>query len=95
MQEPDLLAAQNQQGTEGRIPEAPLFLGKHSLGEHLVGSSEGLETEQASAEGVRGWSRGPAAASVCPTTVDKCPQKLYKTVFGRLCLRRYCEAVEG
>lgn len=95
MQELDLQAAQNQRGTEGHIREAPLLLGKHSLGEHLVGSSEGLGTEQASAEGMRGCSRSPAEASVCPTTVDKCSQKLYKTVCGILCLRRYREAVGG
>lgn len=59
-----------------------------------MGSSEGLGIGTGKHR-VRGCSRGPAEASVCPTTVYKCPQKLYETVFGILCLRRYREAVGG
>lgn len=57
-------AAQNQQGTEGHIPEAPLFWGKHTLGEHLVGSSEGLGTGTGKRRGSERLQQGPSC-SIC------------------------------
>lgn len=95
MQELNLQAAQNQQGTERCICEK-----HHDCWEALSwgassGRSEGLRTGTGKCRGSERLKQGPGCSICLSYYVDKCPQKLYKTVFGRLCLRRYCEAVGG